>query len=163
MSIFSAEKGRSGKKRKAGTVDTLIGSYTEVRGDVLFSGGLHIDGRVKGKVLANAGESASLSVSETGTIDGDVSVPILTVNGQVSGNVYASDRMVLAPNARVDGNVYYNRLEVQAGAEVNGQMVHDPTGEKLPSGVGEGPPNTQPGIKPVAGGDVSELRKKLAS
>jgi cytoskeletal protein CcmA (bactofilin family) len=150
MSLFGG--GDKPRKRKATTVDTLVGGNTEIRGDVLFSGGLHVDGRITGKVLANTGEPASLSVSETGSIEGDVSVPILTINGQVSGNVYASEKMVLAPNARVTGNVYYNRLEVQAGAEVNGQMVHDPTGDRAPTSIHETRGD-------AATGDVRDLRR----
>lgn len=150
MSLFgSSDKPR---KRKSNTVDTLVGDNTEIRGDVLFSGGLHVDGRIKGKVLANAGEPASLSVSETGSIEGDVSVPILTINGQVSGNIYASEKMVLAQNARVTGNVYYNRLEVQGGAEVNGQIVHDPAGDRAPASMHETRGDS-------ALGDVRDLRR----
>lgn len=150
MSLFgSSDKPR---KRKSTTVDTLVGGNTEIRGDVLFSGGLHVDGRIKGKVLANAGEAASLSVSETGSIEGDVSVPMLTINGQVSGNIFASEKMVLAQNARVTGNVYYNRLEVQGGAEVNGQIVHDPTGDRAPSSMQETRGDS-------ALGDVRDLRR----
>ena len=130
-------KSDKNKKYKAGVVDTLIGSGTEIRGDVLFSGGLHTDGHIKGKVLSNLGEQATLSISEVGSIDGDVSVPDITVNGSVTGNVYSSERMVLASRARVNGNVYYNRLEIQPGAEVNGQMVHDPTGDAAPDSLRE--------------------------
>lgn len=134
MALFGGNDNKP-RKRKSNSVDTLVGSSTEIRGDVLFSGGLHVDGRIQGKVLANAGEEASLSISESGSIEGDVSVPILTVNGSVSGNVHASEKMVLAPNARVTGNVYYNLLEVQGGAEVNGQMVHDPNGDRAPASM----------------------------
>lgn len=159
MALFRSSSSRKDppRKRKSGTVDTLIGAQTEIRGDVLFSGGLHVDGRIKGKVLSSPGEDASLSVSENGSIEGDVSVPMLTVNGLVSGNIFASDTMVLAANARVTGNVYYNRLEVQAGAEVNGQMVHDPNGDRVPGGMHDA-------RNEGAGGDVRDLRRpKIAS
>ena len=150
MSLFSNKD--QPKRRKPTTVDTLVGSSTEIRGDVLFSGGLHVDGTIKGKVLANAGEQASLSISESGSIEGDVSVPILVVNGSVSGNVHASEKMTLASNARVNGNVYYNLLEVQGGAEVNGQMVHDPAGDRVPSSVLETRSD-------VALADIRDLRR----
>lgn len=133
MALFGSDD--KPRKRKPGGVETLIGGNTEIRGDVFFSGGLHVDGSIKGKVLSNPGEAASLSISESGSIEGDVSVPMLTVNGTVSGNVHASDQMILAPNARVTGNVYYNKLEVQGGAEVNGQMVHDPNGDRAPASM----------------------------
>lgn len=152
MSLFGSNDDKP-RKRKATTVDTLVGGNTEIRGDVLFSGGLHVDGRIQGKVLAKAGEPASLSVSEHGSIEGDVSVPILTINGRVSGNVYASEKMLLAPNARVTGNVYYNRLEVQGGAEVNGQVVHDPAGDRAPSSIHEA-------RSEATGGDVLDMRRQ---
>lgn len=152
-----AKPGKTAKKRKAGTVDTLVGGLTEINGDVLFSGGLHVDGRIKGKVLASEGDGASLSISENGAIEGDVSVPIITVNGTVSGNVHSSEHMTLAANARVTGNVYYNKLEIQPGAEVNGQMVHDPLGDHTPS-------TTQSASGHAAPRDVRDLpRVKLAS
>lgn len=121
------------KRRASGVVDTLVGSSTEINGDVLFSGGLHVDGRIRGKVLATESDSANLSISEQGMVEGDISVPIITVNGTVTGNVHSTEHMLLAGNARVSGNVYYNKLEIQPGAEVNGQMVHDPMGDHTPS------------------------------
>jgi cytoskeletal protein CcmA (bactofilin family) len=157
VALFGKKNGDVPRKRKPGGVDTLVGSNTEIRGDVLFSGGLHVDGRIKGKVLSMPGDLATLSVSETGSIEGDVSVPMITVNGEVSGNIYAGDKMTLAPDARVTGNVYYNRLEVQAGAEVNGQLVHDPGGERAPASMHE--PRGETAV--VAGElrDVRDLRR----
>lgn len=137
MSVFGGGSDDAAKRKKATAVNTLVGEQTEVRGDMLFSGGLHVDGRIHGKVISAVGEPASLSISEQGVIEGDISVPILTVNGTVSGNIYASEKMTLASRARVTGNVYYNVLEVQPGAEVNGQMVHDPTGDRAPTVIGE--------------------------
>ena len=136
------------------SVDTLIGSQTEIRGDVVFAGGLHVDGHIKGRVMAEAEVDAFLSISESGHIEGDISVPILTVNGTVSGNVYASEKMTLAARARVTGNVYYSVLEVQPGAEVNGQMVHDPSGDRAPSAIGE-----PRGEAASASGAIHDLRR----
>lgn len=108
-----------------GTVDTLIGRHTEILGDVRFTGGLHVDGRIKGKVISNTDKGAALSVSENGVIEGDVRVPSIVLNGSVTGDVYAAEKITLAPKARVSGNVFYKILEIQAGAQVNGQLVHE--------------------------------------
>jgi len=109
----------------ATSVDTLIGRQTEVLGDVHFAGGLHVDGKIKGKVIATTDKAASLSVSDTGTIEGDVRVPNIVLNGTVSGDVHASEKITLAVKARVTGNVYYKILEMEGGATVNGQLVHE--------------------------------------
>jgi cytoskeletal protein CcmA (bactofilin family) len=53
-----------------------------------------------------------------------VQAPHIVVNGAITGDVTASERLELASNARVEGNVYYKLLEMSAGAQINGKMVH---------------------------------------
>lgn len=106
-------------------VDTLVGKQTELLGDIRFNGGLHVDGKVKGKIIATSDKAAVLSVSETGSIEGDVRVPHVILNGTVQGDVHAAERLQLSAKARVNGNVYYKIIEMASGASVNGQMVHE--------------------------------------
>ena len=114
--------GKNNKRHNA-QVDTLIGSSTELQGDVYFNHGLHIDGVVKGNVIAE-GETSMLTMSEQGRIEGEVRVHNIVLNGEVVGDVYASEHIELAPAARVTGNVYYSLIEMAMGAEVNGNLVH---------------------------------------
>lgn len=114
----------SRKKIRTARVDTLVGSNTVLHGDLSFSGGLHVDGTVKGNVVASDDSHSVLTLSEHGSIEGEVRVPNIVLNGAVSGDVYASERIELALLARVNGNVYYNLLEMAMGAEVNGSLVH---------------------------------------
>ena len=102
---------------------TLIGSDTEIQGDLTFGCGLHVDGRIKGNVQATNADDATLTVSEQGTIEGDVRVPNAILDGTIQGNVYVSDRLELASRARIRGAVHYRALEMAAGAEVNGELV----------------------------------------
>lgn len=113
----------SNKKRKSAKIDSLIGHNTELEGNVVFSGGFHIDGKLKGNVCAYE-PSSLLTLSDHGVIEGDVHVPNIILNGTVKGDVYASERVELASNAKVIGNVYYNLIEMAMGAEVNGSLVH---------------------------------------
>ena len=117
--MFGGRKGR-----RAERIDTLVGQNTEVTGDVVFSGGLHIDGTVNGNVQAADGSDSVLTISENGCVTGEVHVPHIVLNGKVTGDVYASERIELAARARVQGNVYYNLIEMAMGAEVNGSLVH---------------------------------------
>jgi len=112
------------KKTAIGKIDTLIGDQTEITGDVRFSGGLHIDGTVKGNVIATSDGNAVLMLSEHGRIEGEVRVPNVVLNGAVTGDVHASERIELASKARVNGNVFYTLIELAMGAEVNGNLVH---------------------------------------
>lgn len=118
-------------KRNAARIDTLVGRNTEIVGDLSFSGGLHVDGKVRGNVVSTTDPQAIVSISEHGEVEGEVRVPNVLVDGVISGDVFASERLELAPNARVAGNVFYNLIEMAAGAEVNGKLVHQPGGPKL--------------------------------
>lgn len=108
-------------------MDTLIGRQTEIAGDVMFSGGLHIDGRIKGNVTASGDKTSTLSVSEAGVIEGNVKVPSVVVNGRIVGEVRASERLTLGAKARIVGDVRYRVLQMEAGALVNGQLVYEGT------------------------------------
>jgi len=120
------------RKQKTTRIDTLIGQHSEVTGDIKFRGGLHIDGTVRGNVTAEGDERSMLSLSEHGTIEGEVKVPFVVINGVLIGDVHGSEHVELASKARVAGNVYYNLIEMSIGAEVNGKLVHYPAGEEAP-------------------------------
>jgi len=118
-----------GRDSKAnGRIDTLVGKSAKVQGDLEFTGGLHLDGRVAGNVRADNDPTATLSVSETGSIEGSVDVPNIVLNGSVRGDIVARDRVVLGATAKVQGNVHYGVIEMTLGAEIKGKLVPLPTG-----------------------------------
>lgn len=116
--------GKNKKPKQTAHIDSLIGQNTEIHGDVIFSGGLHVDGIIKGSVVAEKGEDSVLTLSERGTIEGEVKVPNVVVNGAIIGDLHASGHVELAALARVHGNVYYSLIEMAMGAEVNGKLMH---------------------------------------
>jgi len=105
-------------------VDTLIGAQVVIRGDLVFSGGLYIEGRIHGKVIAEEGAPAMVTLAEQGSIEGEVRAPVVIVNGQLDGDVHATERVELAPKARVHGNVHYQVVEMSAGAQLTGRLIH---------------------------------------
>lgn len=104
-------------------IDTLIGVGTVITGDVQFKGGLHVDGQIRGNVTIEAQAVASLSVSDSGLIEGSVQVPNVVLNGAVQGDITASERVELGATAKVSGNVYYGLIEMTMGAQINGKLI----------------------------------------
>ena len=102
---------------------SLIAHGTVISGNLRFSGALHLDGRIEGAVFGE-GEDAVFTLSEQGQVQGEIRVPHAVINGQVQGDVHASERLELAPQARITGDVRYRTLEMAAGAQVNGRMTH---------------------------------------
>ncbi|OAX53141.1 bactofilin family protein [Xanthomonas graminis] len=120
--MFGSNK--NGRSSGQTVVDTLIGAQVVIRGDLVFSGGLYVEGRILGKVLAEDGAPATLTLSEHGSIEGEVRAPIVIINGQLTGDVHAAERVELAPKARVQGNVHYQVVEMNAGAQLTGRLIH---------------------------------------
>lgn len=106
-------------------IDSLIGAGTVVEGNVTFSGGLRIDGEVRGNVSAADGQSGTLVVSEHARIDGEVNVSHLVVNGAINGPVHSDEFLELQPRARVTGDVLYSKIEMHLGAVVQGRLMHE--------------------------------------
>jgi cytoskeletal protein CcmA (bactofilin family) len=106
----------------SGSDTSLIARGTVIRGDVYFTGALHLDGRIDGSVVATRDE-ALLTLSDQGQVDGEIRVPRAVINGHVTGNVAISGRLQLAALARIDGDLCYHTLEMAAGAQVNGHIT----------------------------------------
>jgi cytoskeletal protein CcmA (bactofilin family) len=111
-------------QRDGFAIDTLIGPEVVIRGDLEFSGGLYVEGRILGKVVAAEGKPASLLLAEQGTVEGEIRAPVVIINGTLVGDVHAGERIELAQKARVEGNVHYSVVEMSAGAQLTGRLVH---------------------------------------
>ena len=114
---------RKPNEKPCNTIDTLIGVTTEMKGDIAFSGGLRIDGKIKGNITARADDNSTLVLSENAVVTGDVSVPHMIVNGKIKGNVRSDERLELQSKAEINGDVTYKVLEIAAGAQLNGTMT----------------------------------------
>lgn len=114
-----------GREAKIQTrVDILIGATARIDGDVTFEGGLHVDGRINGKVQAQGSQASTVSVGRSGVIEGNVEVTNAVLDGTVHGDIRVVNKVVIGPKARIMGTVYYTVIELAAGAEVNGMLVH---------------------------------------
>jgi cytoskeletal protein CcmA (bactofilin family) len=74
-------------------------------------------------VRADGDPSSALSVSEDGCVEGSVEAAHVVLNGTVTGDIHASERLVLGPRSRVHGDVYYAVIEAALGAEIQGRLV----------------------------------------
>ena len=106
------------------SIDTLIGSDTRVEGDIHFTGGLRVDGAIRGNVIEPNSSPSTLILSEHGRIEGAISASKVVINGKVIGPVKASQFIELQAKARVTGDVHYKSLEMHTGAVIEGKLVY---------------------------------------
>jgi cytoskeletal protein CcmA (bactofilin family) len=114
-----------GRKKKPETtkIETLIGAGTRIEGNVIVTGGVHLEGYVKGNVTTGPEGTAVLSIGPKGIVEGIVEVPRVVVHGEVRGDIRAKDKVELGAGARVSGNVSYGVIEMAAGAQIQGRLV----------------------------------------
>lgn len=114
----------------ADIVHCMIGKGVSLRGDMDFSGGLHVDGNITGNLEGHK-ERSRLTLSRDGTITGNISVGEAEINGTIVGDVHASGTVTLHPQSHVTGNVYYGKIEIRSGARISGKLIaNNPQSDK---------------------------------
>lgn len=117
--------GSRDKSKPNNSIECLIGAGTTIEGSITFAGGLRVDGRVRGDVIAADGKPGTLVLSEHAQIEGEIRVSHVVINGTVVGPVHAAEYVELQAKANVTGDVYYKTLEIQLGAVVQGRLVYE--------------------------------------
>lgn len=126
-------RGRGRKAPRENSIKhTLVASGAEIRGDIVFSGALHVHGRIEGNISVGA-DGGQLVVGGGGAVKGEIRVPDIIINGRVEGDVHALGKLELAEEAVIEGNVYYNLIEMVVGAQVNGKLLRQGEPKHLPA------------------------------
>jgi cytoskeletal protein CcmA (bactofilin family) len=98
------------------TTTTVIGADTTIKGEMTFDGVARILGTVEGKIVAKG----ELQVASGASCIAEIEAGTITVDGNVSGNVTAHDRLELNAKASIRGDVVASRLIVAEGATFEG-------------------------------------------
>ena len=126
---------------------SVISSDTVIKGKIDFKGELLIEGKASGDILVDSltlgpsakvhGKiigtlkiaenctSASLIIKQTGIVEGDVYGSDVIIEGEVVGNVSGKKEIKIENSAFISGNVYYDILDVQGGATINGNLIRN--------------------------------------
>jgi len=122
--MFSKRKNSSSIKMTQ--LSSLIAEGVEITGDVVFTGGMRVDGRVNGNVIGRSldGKAPALLVlSDKGRIEGSVRCGDAVINGSVVGDLEVEHLLELQSEARVSGTIRYRQLQLDVGAAVQGQLI----------------------------------------
>ena len=104
-------------------IDSLIGANTHVEGNITFSGGLRVDGHVRGNVIATNDRPSTFVLSDQAAVEGLIQVSHAIINGAVTGAIEASEYVELQAKAKISGNIQYKTLEIHVGASIDGMLL----------------------------------------
>ncbi|MHB9102754.1 MAG: bactofilin family protein [Sulfuricella sp.] len=133
--------GNNKRSKPQNRIDSLIGAGTKIEGNVFFSGGLRVDGTIKGNVSETGDQPSTLVLSEQSRIEGVIRVSHVVINGAVVGPVQAQEYVELQSKSRVTGDVFYKTLEMHVGAIVEGKLVHQESAAEQPGEIQPVPSN----------------------
>jgi len=101
----------------SGDATTVIGADAVFKGELTFEKGVRVDGKLEGKIVSKG----HLAVSQGGRLQAEVQAQSVLVEGEVVGNLQASDRIELRKTAQLRGDVRAVKLLVAEGASFVGQ------------------------------------------
>lgn len=120
-------------KNKQPPIKSLIADGTEIHGNLSFSDGLRVDGKVVGNVLAAEAVASILVISDSASVSGAITADHIIINGTVKGPIHARKMLELQPKARIEGDIEYAALEMHQGALIAGQLRPMLVGEEKPT------------------------------
>jgi cytoskeletal protein CcmA (bactofilin family) len=101
----------------------LIGPSIEIKGSLSGGEDLHIEGRIDGKIEL---QQQSVTIGKSGRVNADVVGRIIVVMGEVNGDIYGEEQIVLRPSSAVHGNLFAPRVTLEDGARFKGSIDMTP-------------------------------------
>jgi cytoskeletal protein CcmA (bactofilin family) len=97
-------------------INAFLGKNTSFEGKLEFSGVVRVDGRVKGEILGEG----TLIVGESASIHADVQVTHLVISGEISGSLFARERMEIRSPGKVFGDIHAPTVIMEEGVIFEG-------------------------------------------
>lgn len=134
-----------------------IGPSISIDGQLKGEEDLIVEGRIKGTVEL---KNNTLTVGTQGTLDAEVFAHTIFVEGTVTGDLYASERISIRKSARIKGNILAPRISLEDGAKFQGMIDMDADSEAFRKAFG-GKSSSASGSsgKPAAGSGSPEPEK----
>ncbi len=97
-------------------LSTIIGKDSTFTGTMEVKGTLRVDGKVKGKIVADE----TVSIGSTGEVEADIEAKTVVVSGTVVGNIHTSDKTEMQAKAKVIGDLVTKSIVIEQGAIFHG-------------------------------------------
>lgn len=128
-----------------------IGSSVFVKGEIQGSEDLVIEGEIEGKLNL---KDHNLHLGPKSRVRAEIYAKTITIEGDVRGDVYASERLVIKKTGRLSGNIVAPRLVLEDGARFKGTIDMEKNVEPPKVGTKETPTKS-------AASPADSLEKKL--
>ena len=126
MGIFDKIQDTTAAVTSSDKNTTSVGENCTIDGDITFDKTIEIHGKITGTVkIAENCTTAMLVIKKNGIVEGDVYGDEVVIEGEVIGNVTGKKKITIKSSSFVSGNVYYDILDMNGGATVNGNLIRN--------------------------------------
>ena len=126
MGIFDKIQDTTAAVTSSDKNTTSIGENCTIDCDITFDKTIEIHGKITGTVkIAENCTTAMLIIKKNGIVEGDVYGDEVVIEGEVIGNVTGKKKITIKSSSFVSGNVYYDILDMNGGATVNGNLIRN--------------------------------------
>lgn len=94
----------------------IIGSGTDIIGNVSSNGDIRIDGKLEGNLTTKS----KLVLGNTGLIIGDISCKNSEISGQITGKILVEEHLILKASAKIFGDIKTTKISIEPGAIFTG-------------------------------------------
>jgi len=101
---------------KSGEVEAFLGKNSSFEGKMGFEGMARLDGKFDGEIFSGD----MLIIGETATVNAEVNVTTLVIDGKVSGNVSATGKIEIHATGKLYGNITTPTLVIDEGGLFDG-------------------------------------------
>ncbi|HSF99614.1 MAG TPA: polymer-forming cytoskeletal protein [Vicinamibacterales bacterium] len=129
-----------------------IGKSVVIKGELTGSEDLTIEGQVEGKIEL---KQNVLTIGPNGRIKAQVVAKVVVVQGDVHGDITATERVDIRDNGSVDGDVSAPRVAIADGAHFRGSIDMQRQGTKAPADARAQESKTPTASGTAAGASVS--------
>jgi cytoskeletal protein CcmA (bactofilin family) len=100
------------------SINTMIGSHSDLNGDLETDGFTRVDGKVRGNLTVKG----RVVIGEGARMRSNISGTVVTIGGVVRGNVLASERLTVLSSALILGDIITRRIQADEGCLIHGRV-----------------------------------------
>lgn len=153
--MSTPQTGEGSSPAEAGVRVARLGPSLVIKGTLSGEEDLLVEGRVDGEISLRQNR---VTVGENGRVKADIFSKSICVEGEVQGNLFGEDEVVIRRSGKVRGNVTAPRVTLENGAKFKGAIDMQPGSEKKPQPERkrQAPPAGAAAAKPRAAANVTK-------
>lgn len=111
---------------RSGDLEAFLGKNTSFEGKMSFEGMVRLDGKFDGEIFSGD----ILIIGDTAIVNAKIKVGTLLVDGKVTGNVHAIDKIEIHSTGKLNGNINTPALVIKEGGVFDGTCKMDKGAEE---------------------------------